>query len=592
MKRKSILLQILIVSFLTNLLFFVSFLRADIIYNHGDRLIKDTEWNDNIIINGTLYIDKGVLLKINPGTKVFFKKFDIDSDGVSESLIISSGIISAVGERDKPIVFTSYEKNKKWGDWKEIQVNHTRNIRFEYCIFEYGEYALHIHFSEGVIKNNIFRFNGDGTRIGNSKLEIEKNLFEKNIGKALNFTNSRLVIANNTIRNNRDGLFVFEKSGETLIKRNNIYDNYANIKVGDFFQGKLSIGETFINDITDLQKEVSIEITKNPFLNAMPELKEAYIVFEIDTEGFVDGGVTFSDGTAYLPSFDGNIYEISLNSGKFTRFSVDDITDAKPLIDNEVLYAITWDGVIRALDRNTKKLIWHDSFKKSLKDDHRMAGPDLHKNLLIAISQGGHLKIFEKSNGKVIFEKFLDGEFRSDPIILGNDLFFVSVLGEVYKISLENFHIMTKKFDNKFYSKPILFNGLLYILGSNGDLLGLDREMDVVKHFEIKRNFRFQSPVIFNNKLILCSLDGFIIEVNLDNKIFYKKTNYIFSGTPAVYKNSFIVIPTFQGELIVYDGNNIFNIGNFGEIQFSPAFYEEKLVFGTRNNKIYVIKLW
>lgn len=203
-----------------------------------------------------------------------------------------------------------------------------------------------------------------------------------------------MLVSENTIRNNRDGLFVFEKAGETVITRNNIYDNYSNVKVGDFFQGKLIMGETFIYKISDLQKEIIIEVQKDPFLNAMPDFRDAYVLFQIDTSGFVDGGGSIANEVAYIPSFDGHIYEVNLNSGKYSKISVDDFTDARPAVDENALYAVTWGGVIRAIDISTKKLIWEDNFRKSLKDDHRMASPLIYKKFLIAVSQGGHLKNF------------------------------------------------------------------------------------------------------------------------------------------------------------------------------------------------------
>ncbi|MCX7769664.1 MAG: right-handed parallel beta-helix repeat-containing protein [Proteobacteria bacterium] len=592
MIRRSILLQILIVSFLTNFIFFVSYSLADLFYYHGDKISKNTEWRGRVFIKGTLYIDKGVELKISPGTKILFKKLDVDNDGVSESLIISSGTIKAVGERENPIMFTSDEINKNWGDWREIQINHARNIHFEYCIFEYGEYALHIHFSEGIIRNCIFRNNADGTRIGNAKLEIKNNLFEKNIGKALNFTSSKLIISRNTIRNNRDGLFVFEKSGETIIDENNIYDNHANIKVGDFFQGKLRIGKTFVNNTLDLQKEISIEKLERPILGAMPNIKDAYIIYNIDTDGFVDGGLGIFNNVAYIPSFDGNVYEVNLDSGSYLKILVNDFTDSVPAIDENNVYILTWDGIIRAIDRKNKKIIWLDKFNPSLKDDHRMASPILYEEYLIAISQGGHFKIINKSNGKVIFDAVFNGEFRATPLIFEKNIFLPSVTGDLYKISLKDFNIHNKKFDVNFYSTPIVYNGLIYLLGSNGKLIGIDVDLNIKKYLELKGHFRYQSPVVFKDKIVLFSLDGYIYEISSDKIDNYKKTDYIFTATPIVYDNIFILVPTFQGELVFFDGVKTFNIGNFGEIQFSPAVYGDKIVFGTRNNKIYAIKIW
>lgn len=580
------------VSFLTNFLFFVSNVNSQIYYRHGDRINVDTVWSGNVIIEGTLFIDKGVLLKVNPGAKVLFKKLDVDKDGVSESTIISSGTIDAVGEKENPIYFTSVEPDKKWGDWKEIQINHAKNIRFEYCVFEYAEYALHVHFSEGLIKNSIFRFNSDGTRIGNSKLVIERNLFEKNVGKALNFTSSKLLIYNNTIRDNRDGLFVFEKSDETIIKRNNIYNNFSNIKLGDFFKGNLYIGETFINKTSELQEGIHIDIIKEPFLDALPDMKDAYVIFHIDTEGFVDGGVTISNELAYIPSFDNNIYEINLNSYNYGKIYINDFSDASPAVDDRSIYIVNWDGIIMAIDKFTKNVIWKDRFKRSLKDDHRMAGPVLSENLLIVVSPGGHLKIYQKFKGKIVFEKFLEGEFRASPLVLDKRIFMVSVSGEVYSISLKDYRIYKKKFNSKFYSSPVFHKNYIYVLGSEGKLYVFDKDLNIKNIFEIKGSFRYQSPVVFKDRVILCSLDGYIIEIGVDNNVDYKKTNYIFTASPGVYKKSFIVIPSFQGDLVVYDGSKIFSVGNFGEIQFSPVFYKDRLVLGTRNNKIYVIKFW
>jgi len=593
-KRISILLLILIVSFLSKLLFFVKTCKADIFYNHGEVLKKHTIWDGKVYINGTITVEKDVLLEIRPGTIIFFKKYDIDNDGISESTIkVLGGTIKAIGTRDKPIFFTSLEANKQWGDWREILINHSKDIVFTYSIFEYGEYALHIHFSEGIIRNCIFRKNADGTRIGNSRLLIEKNLFEDNIGKALNFTSSELKIRNNTIRKNRDGLFVFEKAGKAILENNNIYDNFSNVKVGDFFKGKLVLGDTYVGNSTIEDKMIEAKLSHKPFLNALPNLKEAYLYLEIDTNGFVDGSGAIYRSYAYLPSFDGKIYEIDLERDNYNTFPVGDFTDASPVITEKNIYIVAWDGRILGFDKIDKKVVLKDNFSKTPKDDHRMASPIIVNKYLIVISQGGHLKVFNIVNGNKIFDIKIDGEFRATPYYVNNMVVFPSVDGKIYKLNLNDFSFNIYELNGSFFSSVVFYKGYYYLLSSDGSLYKFDNAFSKVKHIKLSGKYRYQTPVVYQDKLYLFSLDGLVHIVDENDRVIVKeRTNFIFTATPAIL-NDVLIVPTFEGEIVIYGRDGFYSIGNFGEIQFSPLIYKDNIIlFGTRNNKIYGIKLW
>ncbi len=593
-KRISTLLLILIVSFLTKLLFFVKTCNADIIYKHGEVIKKHTIWDGKVYVIGTVTVEKDILLEIKPGTTIYFKKYDLDNDGVSESTIkVLGGTIKAIGTRDKPITFTSLEANKQWGDWREILINHSKNIVFEYSIFEYGEYALHIHFSEGTIRNCIFRKNADGTRIGNSRLSIEKNLFENNIGKALNFTSSELKIRNNTIRKNRDGLFVFEKADKTTLANNNIYDNFSNIKVGDFFKGKLILGDTYISNSSIKDEKIEAKLSQEPFLNALPDLKDAYIYLEIDTNGFVDGSGVIDGGYAYLPSFDGKIYEIDLEKRNYNTFSAGDFIDASPAVDENNIYIVTWDGRILGYNKRNKNIILKDYFTKSPKDDHRMASPIIVNKYLIVISQGGHLKVFDIINCTKVLDVKVKGEFRATPFAINDMVIFPSVDGKIYKLNLNDFNLNFSEMEGSFFSTVVIFKGYYYLLSSDGSLYKFDNNFNKITHIKLPGKYRYQAPVVFQNQLYIFSLDGFVHIVDKNDSVTVKeKTNFIFTATPAIL-NDILIVPTFEGEIVIYGKDGFYCVGNFGEIQFSPLVYDNKIIlFGTRNNKIYGIKLW
>lgn len=590
-KKRLILFLIAFVSFLSFFIFFVNKAKADIFYNHGDKIDKDTTWSGRIYIKGTLNIERGVVLTITPGSFILFEKLDIDKDGVSESLIKSAGVIRAIGTEEQPIMFSSAEKNKQWGDWKEIQINHVKALYFKYCIFEYSEYGLHIHFSDGHISHCIFRKNADGTRIGNSRLEIRNNLFENNSGKAINFTSSDLVIENNTITNNRNGMFVFEKTGKIFVENNNIYNNFSDIQVGDFFQGQLILGTNFLTSKDTINdKRIKLTYVDRPFFDAIPHLKEAYVTMQYVVDGFVDGEGKIHDSLAYLPSFGGFIYEIDLLVNTINKIKIEGFTDSAPVVDEDCIYYTTWDGEFTAIKKKSKELFWNKKFIPSLKDDHRMASPILIGEFVVGISQGGNLLVINKKDGKLILNEKIDGEFRATPLVVDNNIIYPSTNGLIAVLDTKTLKVEKIRLDGSFYSSPIFYEDFIYLLDKNGLLYKIDKHLNVLNKLKIPGTYRYQSPVVFKDSIFVFSLDGYIIAIK-DRVEIIKRTDYIFSATPIVI-GDVVVVPTFQGDLFLFNMKRSFSLKGFGEIQFKPLSYKNLVILGTRDNKIYVLRFW
>lgn len=552
---------------------------------------KDKILAGRVIIEGKVIVERGATLYIEPGTQIFFKNLDEDGDGLSETSIWVYGNIIAKGESGKRILFTSYEKEKKWGDWREIQINHCKGFVFEYVDIQYSEYGLHIHFSEGEVRNSLFRYNNDCTRLGNSKILFKNNLFEKNLGKALNFTNCNITFEENVVRNNREGVFVFEKSGTPKINNNNIYDNFKNVKTGDFFKEELILGSNYLYPAGNIEGKIRVDYLPEPLYGILPKDKDAYKVFTIKTDGYVDGTGIIKEKKLYFPSFDGNIYEFHLEKEETKRFYIDDFSDSVPIISDNRLFYQNWAGKIGAIDLLTEKKIFQISHEKSLKDDHRNPSPLLWANRGIFLSPGGSLIIIDTKELKEIYKTRLEGEFRGTPLLFEERLYITSTDGVVYLLHLKDLSINKIILEESFYSSPVVYKDYILIVGKKGNVFFLDRELNVVKKIELNASFRYQSPVLLKDKLYIFSLDGKIISFDDRGILSITKIDEIFTGTPAIYKD-FLVVPSFYGNLYFYKEGKAIKIENLGEMQFSPFVYGDIIIVGSRSNRVYGIKIW
>lgn len=193
---------------------------------------------------GECIVPRGVTLRVEPGTRVLFMPVDGDNDGIGDSRLRVEGKILAIGEEGRPIIFSSAGKGggREPGDWDSLLLNFSKGSLFEYVIIEYSNYSIHAHFSEGGIRRSIIRRNNEGCRMGGSSFVIEECMIRENSSKGLNFRNCSNIVRNNEITQNGNGVFLFEKDKGSVISGNDIYGNRRyNLRLGDFFEGKIAI---------------------------------------------------------------------------------------------------------------------------------------------------------------------------------------------------------------------------------------------------------------------------------------------------------------------------------------------------------------
>ncbi|MCI5223521.1 MAG: right-handed parallel beta-helix repeat-containing protein [Candidatus Electrothrix sp. AR4] len=202
---------------------------------------KDTTWSGQVLIKGDVEIAEGATLMIMPGTTVRFAKVEpfgpeklfMDKEQhFSRAELFIRGKLHAQGTREQKITFTSAEKSPNPGDWGSVNLQSTVDNVLEYCVFMYGQTAVHCHSSQVLIINSTFKHNG--TAIGQKNLKENPikcvipmfyNLITKNGGGILFGGGTTPTISHNEITENKFfGIYV-KKGGKANIRLNNITKN-------------------------------------------------------------------------------------------------------------------------------------------------------------------------------------------------------------------------------------------------------------------------------------------------------------------------------------------------------------------------------
>jgi len=161
------------------------------------KIKKDEVWSGTIYVTGDVVVEEGVTLTIEPGTRVLFANDRNDypppkkegdrtparsieevirtGEGIDDtfmhfdplrtleyakyhSALIVLGSLSAVGELDRPIVFTSASLAPKYGDWKAINFGPKSKGRMDYCIVEWCRSGVTSAKADTVeVTNSVFR---------------------------------------------------------------------------------------------------------------------------------------------------------------------------------------------------------------------------------------------------------------------------------------------------------------------------------------------------------------------------------------------------------------------------------------------------
>jgi hypothetical protein len=225
-----------------------------------------------VLLTGHPLVKPGSSLTVAPGTVVRF------SPG---SGLIVRGKLTATGTRSKPIRFTS-QTEKQREAWDEIILEQATDSTVSHAIIEYATWGIHGHFTNLLLDHVVARNNGGGMRFRSGPVTIRQSVFRDN-GIGIRAYMGNALIEENVITGNETGLFVRERGGGLLVRKNNFSANSDyNIRSGDFNTEDIKADDNWwgtpepLTTLYDGRQEEGIgKVLFEPFLTAPVQLDKA-----------------------------------------------------------------------------------------------------------------------------------------------------------------------------------------------------------------------------------------------------------------------------------------------------------------------------
>lgn len=572
------------------------------------QILEDTTWQGQIEIDGSVRVVKGVLLTILPGTDITFVRRDVDRDGLGDGTLIVEGSLSAIGTATAPIRFRSAETDPRPGDWLEIRVDFSKDAQFRYCEISHSAHTIHAHFTQGGMQDSVIRRNIDGSRLGEARFTLRNNLYEENIGKAVNFRNSRVVIAHNIFRRNGSGIFLFETDKDSVIEQNNFYDNQVNVRLGDFFKGEIRFRDNWwgttdpkaiagsIHDSHD-DPEIGTVLTRPArswaALSGPRDNLQLGLDWEFKTSGFVDAAVVDADGTLVVGSWDGHLSALTPAGELMWSRHFGNVIDAAPAWDGRRLYVQTWDRSLFALDPRDGHELWRFSYAPSPSDDHRQASPLLVGDTLLLPTWNGTLYALNAATGDRLWQYDTGGALRGRPAWDEDRIYLGNSAGQFLALNLKGEVLWQVALGAPLLSTPAVTPEGPIVVQRNGDVVALDRSGRKRWKNALGEICYYSAPLASGADLFVATAAGRLWKLRAaDGTPIWTQSGFgpIYS-TPTLNRNR-LFFGDNDGNLSVVDAESGTVLSQYrldGEIQGKPLLSGQRILFGARNHKVYAL---
>lgn len=572
----------------------------------NQQLNTDTVWQGKIIIDGSVRVVKGARLTIQPGTEISFIRRDLDQDGLGDGTLIIEGSLHAVGTVAAPILFHSAETKPRPGDWLEIRVDFSKETRLQYCEIRDSAHTLHAHFTKGSMTDSVVRQNIDGSRLGEASFTLSNNLYEDNIGKAINFRNSRVEIRHNIFRRNGSGIFLFETDRDSTIEQNNFYDNRVNVRLGDFFKGEIRFQNNWWGTTDPKLIAAAIHDSHdNPDIGTvLTAPAPAWITqsgprddFKLDlgwsfkTSGFVDAALVATDRHLIVGSWDGQLTALTLAGKPVWSKRFGNVIDATPAWDGQRLYMQSWDRSFFALNPEDGHELWRFSYAPSLSDDHRQAAPLVVDGLVLLPAWNGTLYALDVESGERLWQYDTGGALRAKPVRDVDRVYIGNSAGLLLALNLKGEVLWQIALGAPLLSTPAMTPAGPIVVQRNGDVVAFDRSGRKRWTRPLGEVCYYSAPIYSDGSLYVGTTAGRLRKLRAsDGKLIWVQSEFgPIYATPTLHKNR-LYFGDNDGNLSVVNadsGTVSSQITLDGDIQGEPLIVGDQILFGARDHHVY-----
>jgi outer membrane protein assembly factor BamB len=199
------------------------------------------------------------------------------------------------------------------------------------------------------------------------------------------------------------------------------------------------------------------------------------------------------------------------------------VSAASPAVDNEIVICPMSSGELAALRVENGSVAWSDSLSPSLQTGGAASLPDIaglpiiDKNVVIAVSYGGKIVSIDLTTGQRIWARDIGG--AKNPWVAGNMIFFITSNAELVALGrdtgalawvkpLADYGSSENTRNSLLWNGPVLAGNRLIITGADDTLLEISpKDGTLIRKLELDSHVAVP-PIVAGNTLYLVSDDG------------------------------------------------------------------------------------
>lgn len=288
---------------------------------------------------------------------------------------------------------------------------------------------------------------------------------------------------------------------------------------------------------------------------------QGVLCFEYDLQTAVEATPMIYDSTLYIGRIDGFMTAISLvkKDTLWNYETMGQISASPNIMKNEGGKAIvfgSYDNYLYCVDaKNGREL---NKFESGYYLNGTAA---LWKEYVIFGGCDSWIRIIHSKTGIQTDSLLLDAYIPASPAIMGDYCYVGDYSGNIYKLMLENGKIVRHKKivsenseNGSFVSVPAISIEAFYFFSGERTLRAISRKNGKVNwEYMLKGDVGESSPVVCNDKIIVCTKTGIVSILDTENGelVWEYDTGEQIVGSPAIIKDHFMIL-TSKGTLLCF----------------------------------------
>jgi len=328
------------------------------------------------------------------------------------------------------------------------------------------------------------------------------------------------------------------------------------------------------------------------------------LLWSFKSDAYTKSSPVICNSVAYWSSRRGRIFGVNTEGKQVFDYPMETAVDATPMIHDSVLYIGRIDGCLYAISLAKQDTLWTFETQGQIVASPNRISFD-SKNAIIVGSYDNYLYCLDSREGSLInrFESgyyingavaqtdnFVvyggcDGWIRvvdciagiqtdsldteiyipASPAISNDYCYIADHSGNVYEIKLEDGKIVfskkiieSKDEDSNFVSVPAVSDKMLYVVSDDRNMYAINRKDGATAwKYLLKGNTGESSPVICNDKLLVCTKTGIVSihEAKTGELLWEYDIGEQIIASPAVIDGHFYIL-TFKGTLFCFGSKN------------------------------------